>query len=253
MALLLDLDNTLFDSVTIYESTLKQLERNAKRFGFKNPDEFRQKYSSARTEAKRELPKKSTNQLRLLYFKKMSESLFGSIRAKWVLDLEAEYFRLFLHGIKDWKRKNGNEFGKILRLLREIQEQKDLILLTNENLRTQLLKLKVLLPNTLKYQLTTSEEVGEEKPSRRIFEKALSLDSRKSGQDYMIGDSLEGDIQGALDYGIEAIHIKGILSDSNRSDFVLEKRSHAAGSYWEAPDLRSALNLVLATDQGRVL
>lgn len=53
--------------------------------------------------------------------------------------------------------------------------------------------------------ITNSEIAGEKKPHPSIFEFALSLAKAKKEESIMIGDSLEADIQGALDYGIDAI------------------------------------------------
>ncbi|EQA44226.1 haloacid dehalogenase-like hydrolase [Leptospira broomii serovar Hurstbridge str. 5399] len=253
MALLLDLDNTLFDSVAIYETTIKRLEKNAKEFGFTNSNQFRQFYNMARNETKRDLPKNPTNQLRILYFKKMSESLFGRTEPKWVLRLEALYFRYFLNGIKEWKLKNKKDFNKILRLLTQIAESRDIILLTNENLRTQILKLTVLFPKSFPYKLMTSQEAGAEKPARIIFEKAMEFDSRKNHPAYMIGDSFEGDIEGALHFGINAIYICSILQNKKGGNIVMEKKIHKLGEYWESPSLEAGLNFILSLDSGRVV
>lgn len=253
MALLLDLDNTLFDSVAIYEATIKQLEKSAREFGFKNSNQFRQFYNNARSETKRDLPKSPTNQLRILYFKKMSESLFGRTDPGWVLKLEAAYFRYFLNGIKEWKRKHKKDFDRILRLLIDIAENRDIVLLTNENLRTQLLKLTVLFPKPFPYKLMTSQEAGAEKPARIIFEKAMEFDSGKDQATYMIGDSFEGDIEGALMFGINAIYVHSILQNKKAGHIIIEKKIHRLGDYWESPSLEAGLNFILSLDGGRVV
>ncbi|MDB5140674.1 MAG: Pyrimidine 5-nucleotidase YjjG [Mucilaginibacter sp.] len=51
-----------------------------------------------------------------------------------------------------------------------------------------------------------SEIVGVNKPDKAIFEHALSLAGAKKDESLMIGDSLEADIYGALNFGMDAIY-----------------------------------------------
>ena len=51
-----------------------------------------------------------------------------------------------------------------------------------------------------------SEIVGVNKPDPAIFEHALNLAGAKKNESLMIGDSLEADIYGALNFGIGAIY-----------------------------------------------
>jgi YjjG family noncanonical pyrimidine nucleotidase len=53
--------------------------------------------------------------------------------------------------------------------------------------------------------ITNSEMAGVKKPNAKIFEFALSLANAKKNNSIMIGDCLEADIQGALNFGIDAI------------------------------------------------
>jgi YjjG family noncanonical pyrimidine nucleotidase len=53
--------------------------------------------------------------------------------------------------------------------------------------------------------ITNSEMAGVKKPNPIIFEHALDLAKAKKENSIMIGDSLEADIKGALDIGLDAI------------------------------------------------
>ena len=53
--------------------------------------------------------------------------------------------------------------------------------------------------------ITDSEMVGVKKPNPKIFEFALDQAKALPNESIMIGDSLEADAQGALDYGLHAI------------------------------------------------
>lgn len=52
----------------------------------------------------------------------------------------------------------------------------------------------------------TAEKLGYKKPHPIIFEKALELSKAIAAESVMIGDSLEADVLGAQNAGMEAIH-----------------------------------------------
>jgi putative hydrolase of the HAD superfamily len=51
-----------------------------------------------------------------------------------------------------------------------------------------------------------SEVVGVNKPDPKIFEHALNLAGAGKSVSLMIGDSLEADVYGALNFGMDAIY-----------------------------------------------
>ena len=51
-----------------------------------------------------------------------------------------------------------------------------------------------------------SEVVGVNKPDKAIFEHAIMLAGATKEESLMIGDSLEADVYGALNFGIDAIY-----------------------------------------------
>lgn len=51
-----------------------------------------------------------------------------------------------------------------------------------------------------------SEVIGVNKPDRAIFEYAINLAGAVKEESLMIGDSLEADVRGALNYGMDAIY-----------------------------------------------
>lgn len=54
--------------------------------------------------------------------------------------------------------------------------------------------------------VTTAECTGHKKPDKRIFDHALQKAKTHHSKSIMIGDSLEADIQGAKDFGMQAIY-----------------------------------------------
>ena len=55
-------------------------------------------------------------------------------------------------------------------------------------------------------QVIISEVVGINKPDKAIFEHALSVAGAQKHESIMIGDSLEADVYGALNFGMDAIY-----------------------------------------------
>lgn len=53
--------------------------------------------------------------------------------------------------------------------------------------------------------ITNSEMAGAKKPNPLIFAHALQVASAKKTNSVMIGDSLDADVQGALDFGMQAV------------------------------------------------
>lgn len=54
--------------------------------------------------------------------------------------------------------------------------------------------------------VTNSEMAGVKKPHPKIFEFALSLSNVSKENCIMIGDCIDADVKGALDFGMDAIH-----------------------------------------------
>jgi YjjG family noncanonical pyrimidine nucleotidase len=71
--------------------------------------------------------------------------------------------------------------------------------------------------------ITNSEKAGVKKPHPNIFEFALSLAKTEKENAIMIGDCIEADVQGAIDFGMRAILFDE--KNTNASDNV-EKITH---------------------------
>ncbi|MBC3757554.1 noncanonical pyrimidine nucleotidase, YjjG family [Hyunsoonleella sp. SJ7] len=63
--------------------------------------------------------------------------------------------------------------------------------------------------------ITNSEIAGVKKPNPKIFQYALNQAKTEAGQSIMIGDSLEADIEGALNVGMDAIFYAPNSTDIN--------------------------------------
>ena len=69
-----------------------------------------------------------------------------------------------------------------------------------------------------------SEEIKTPKPGREIFEYAIKSANAQKSASLMIGDDLEVDIKGALDFGIDAVYLKN-AENPDLSAFEIQTRN----------------------------
>ncbi|MBA2249930.1 MAG: noncanonical pyrimidine nucleotidase, YjjG family [Chitinophagaceae bacterium] len=91
-----------------------------------------------------------------------------------------------------------------------LKKNYQLHLITNGFEKTQWSKLNN--SNLSKYftRVITSEGSGSVKPSREIFEYAITISGANISESIMIGDNLETDIQGAMDAGMDTVFVNHI-------------------------------------------
>jgi len=101
--------------------------------------------------------------------------------------------------------KQTNLLDGTIKLLEYLKPKYKLHIITNGFAKVQEGKLNN--TNLVSYfdVIVNSEMAGVKKPNPIIFETALSLANVSKSSSLMIGDSLEADVFGALDYGIDAI------------------------------------------------
>ena len=209
-AILLDLDNTLYDynkphslaidAVFDYCSKNFKIEKN----------KFDIEYKSARFIINNQLTKTASSHNRLLYFQYMLENLQIN-PLDHALELYNIYWDTFIknmilyEGVYDFLKKFEGKVCIITDLTAEIQYRK-------------IKKLK--LTNLIDF-IVTSEEAGIEKPSRNIFELALKKINLKKSEICMIGDNYEKDIVGGLNLGIKSfwfnLKAENIVENDNQN------------------------------------
>ena len=224
--LIFDLDDTLVHSDRAYDSALAELglSRN-------NAD-----YLAGRDKVKNRLPRGHVaGRNRLLYFKAMLEGQ-GKFSASATLALMERYE----HAI-------GREFAKLWtpereKLVRELGETYRLILATNENCRTQLIKIQAIDPKgDLFSRILISEEFGEEKPSSLIFREVLAAAQCPADHCLFIGDSQAADIVGAKSHGIKACRTREFRQDDKQPENPAMKPDFIINSLVELPSLLASV------------
>jgi putative hydrolase of the HAD superfamily len=80
-----------------------------------------------------------------------------------------------------------------------------IFLLTNGFVEVQKVKISDSKLEPFFERMITSEEAGYQKPHEKIFEFALTIVQAEKSDCLMIGDDLESDIEGAQNFGIDAV------------------------------------------------
>lgn len=100
---------------------------------------------------------------------------------------------------------NNLLFVGAFEVLEYLQQKYNLHIITNGFAEVQDRKISNSGLNTYFKTITNSEMAGVKKPHPNIFEFALSLANTKKENAVMIGDCIDADVRGALDYGMQAI------------------------------------------------
>jgi len=112
---------------------------------------------------------------------------------------------------------NNHLFEGAIELLEYLKPNYSLHIITNGFHTVQEGKIKNANLGQYFETITNSEMAGCKKPNPAIFEFALNAANVKKSDSIMIGDCIEADVQGALDYGIDAIYFNEHHLDAHPS------------------------------------
>ncbi|MEE1884669.1 YjjG family noncanonical pyrimidine nucleotidase [Pedobacter flavus] len=195
-----DLDHTLWDFDRNAEETLLELyeKYELQERGVKSAAQFIEIYTenNHRLWAEYHLGKVTKDYLRENRFKSTFLSL-GMNPENIPYEFEDEYVN-----ISPTKTKL---FEGAVDVLNYLQEKYTLHIISNGFKTTTTTKLQVCDLNKYFKNVFISEDIGHNKPSPHIFKQALEVAGAFKEEAIMIGDSLEADIYGALNFGMDAI------------------------------------------------
>ncbi len=101
--------------------------------------------------------------------------------------------------------ENNHLFDGTIEVLEYLNQKYNLHIITNGFADVQFKKISNSNLGSYFQTVTNSEMAGVKKPNPIIFDYALDLARAKKENSIMIGDSLDADVQGALDAGLDAI------------------------------------------------
>lgn len=200
LALLLDLDNTLYAYDPCHEAALAAVAEVGVAQGVaKSVLEFVDIYAQARADVKSQLGDVAASHHRLFYFQRLVERSFKRVSPPLVLKLYQLYWEVF---IKKMKLDPG--VAEALRFAKE--RNVGIAVLSDMTADIQHRKLIQLGIDEWIDSVVTSEEVGVEKPNPSLIRAACErLDVGRSKQIWLLGDSPERDIRMANGAGLTAL------------------------------------------------
>ena len=226
-AVLLDIDNTIYDYASAHNQAMIAVLRKAKNLLGVEEKSFELAFKKGRQEIKERLGHSASAHSRLLYIQRAIEIIGLKTQVLASLDLEQTYWRCFL------------AHANLLEGVRDFLEELSLLGIpcaVVTNLTTQIQFRKLIYFEITKYfeAIVTSEEVGVDKPSAEMFLLALSkLGIPTDTVVWMIGDDPQADIEGSKS-AINAYTIQRKVPGTNLS-------SHADLSFSNFSELTGGL------------
>lgn len=204
-AVFMDLDNTLYSYQPADEAGMTAIYSKLQTMYSLSKKELEDSFLQARREIKEQLGSVASAHSRLLYFQCMLEILGLNTQVYLSLDLEQTYWRAYL--------RHSQLFDGVKNFLYELRAHNiKSVIITDLTAQIQFRKLIHFNIDGLIDYVVSSEEAGSDKPNKEIFMLALKKVDCKPDEVWMIGDSMEKDIQGAMSLGIIAMH----KTDANR-------------------------------------
>lgn len=229
-ACLLDLDNTVYNYTNAHTPALTaSLAWFQSQFNI-DAQAAADAYKTSRSAINKELRGLAPSHSRLLYFKRMMETLSLSPLSK-SLEAEEVYWSTFLNSMQ---LTNG-----IIDFFEAMKKSKIRIaIVTDLTTQIQLRKIAHLKIEQYIDAIATSEESGAEKPSELIYRLALrQLNLKDVNQAFVIGDNIDKDIDGALNLGMKCFW----FTEHEPSDVVAKNGRSGVTAFNNFPDLTSAI------------
>ena len=198
----IDLDNTLYN---YSEANVRALHSCFKAYksmfmAVESYSSFEEKYRLARTKVTQRLAFQGACRSRSLAFLIMFEELGVERAYLEAIKFEEIYWKTLIRTTKAHP-------GAINFLSSCKSNGLKVCIITDMEFRWQVKKLKEFDLARFVDFIVTSEEVGHEKPHVLIFKKALEKVGLTSKDVFMVGDSLQKDIEGARSLGIDAFRV----------------------------------------------
>ena len=193
-----DLDHTLWDFDKNSEMAFDRIFKN--RFPEIKIQDFIAKYAPINQECWKLYQNDKITHLELRYNRlKFS---FDALN----IDISDENINQIANDYIEFLTDNNHLFDGAIEVLDYLRTKYRLHIITNGFSFVQEVKLQK--SNLDKYfvTITNSELAGHKKPHQNIFQYALSLANASKNQSIMVGDSIEADVLGAMNFGMKAVY-----------------------------------------------
>ena len=187
-----DLDNTLYDYDTAEKNAENELKKAFKERLSLEFQDFDNLYQESKYDVKNFLVNTASSHSRLLYIQSLLEKIELGSELSLILEFEQIYWTSFF--------ENMTIFPGVVELLEELRLLEiPCCILTDLTSVIQFRKLIYLDLEKYFKNITTSEEVMNDKPNSAIFVKSIQklIHKNQSKNIWMIGDSIDKDIIGA--------------------------------------------------------
>ena len=209
--LFFDLDNTLFDFGASEKLVLHELyEKHLRDSAFSSVDEF------------------------VSIYEPINERLWADYRLHRINKDAVKFGRfretLLQKGIDDetLARYMGNSFvikctendtlvEGAKEVITALSEKYELHIVSNGFVEAQYQKLELTGLRPYFKGITLSEEIKTQKPNRQFFEHAFKIVNARKSESLVIGDSWESDIEGAINFGVDAIYFSYYGTEPKKS------------------------------------
>lgn len=196
-AVIFDLDNTLYDYDASHKAAMETLRTYACGKYLLSAEVFHSTFHEAKQAVKAQLGNTGASHNRLLYMQTFLE-LIGKNPVDGAIELYDTYWNTLL--------ENMQLYPYVLPLFDELKAKDIMIgMLTDLTAHIQHRKIRNMGLTGYIDVLVTSEEAGQEKPSKAAFDKLKSKLPVTPDEMLMVGDSPTKDIEGALHANMHAL------------------------------------------------
>jgi HAD superfamily hydrolase (TIGR01549 family) len=209
---LFDLDNTLFDHYHSLRSAISAVQEKYASLGGNTLQDLIGKYNAALQRAYdkylgKEITYEETEAMKVQLF-------FTDLGLPGPSAEEAREFRATYQ--PEYRENRRATPGSIETLVRLREHGYRLAIISNGQIEDQADKAEAINIRHLVDRIFTSEEAGCCKPDYRIFQFAIEALGASPTMTYMVGDSVDSDIKGALNAGLSAILYSPMGQESKR-------------------------------------
>lgn len=197
--LFVDLDDTLFDSSSLYDQAIHMAWEELRKFYPQiTLEDFKSEFLDIRKELKEKYKYKTLSHQRALLFMKLLEHFEIPFDASLVLDLHNTYWFCVNVYIQ--------AFPETYTVLETIKENGvGIVAISDGNMVDRLEKIDSLALCKYIDYLVCSEEVIDTKPMPKVFELALKKTGCAKNEVIFIGNSFSADVEGGKNFGIDTV------------------------------------------------